>query len=276
MMHPFFTPILRQRLAAILFVGLGCIALAPAAGAKAPAKTGYLPDDAVPSSLAQLPPPPAPGSPSMALDEAIAQRSFALRDTPRWTLAISDADLTFPHAAETYACTLGVSITETATPHLYHLLQRSQRDLGAAPRSAKNHYLRKRPYVINGQPMCTPDYSKMMAKEGSYPSGHTTVGWGWALILAEVAPESTDALMVRARAFGESRNVCNVHWHSDVMQARLLAPSVVSRLHTEAEFRADLEAARTELAAARAKGLKPNRDCAAEAAALAIEPSLAE
>ncbi len=37
----------------------------------------------------------------------------------------------------------------------------------------------------------------------------------------------------------------------------------------DAAFRADLEAAKAELAAVRGKGLKPQRDCAAEAAALA-------
>lgn len=60
---------------------------------------GYLAENAIPNSLFQAPPPPAAGSAAMALDLDIAQRSFALRDTPRWTQAISDADATFPHAA---------------------------------------------------------------------------------------------------------------------------------------------------------------------------------
>ena len=40
-------------------------------------------------------------------------------------------------------------------------------------------------------------------------------------------------------------------------------------MNVPAAFLADLEAAKAELAAVRAKGLKPLRDCAAEAAALA-------
>jgi acid phosphatase (class A) len=40
-------------------------------------------------------------------------------------------------------------------------------------------------------------------------------------------------------------------------------------LHGDATFRAEVEAARAELAAVRAKGLKPTRGCAEEAAALA-------
>ena len=48
-----------------------------------------------------------------------------------------------------------------------------------------------------------------------------------------------------------------------------MGASTVARLHADPTFRADLEAAKTELAAVRAKGLKPQRDCAAEAAAMA-------
>ncbi len=115
-----------------------------------------------------------------------------------------------------------------------------------------------------------------MEKNGSYPSGHTATGWGWALILAEISPREADTILARGCAFGESRNVCNVHWHSDVVQGRLIAAGTVARLHANSAFRADLEAARTELAYIRSKGLKPTRDCNAEAAALAIQPSLAQ
>ncbi len=42
-----------------------------------------------------------------------------------------------------------------------------------------------------------------------------------------------------------------------------------TKLQSDPDFRADVEAAKAEVAAARAKGLKPDRDCAAEAAQLA-------
>lgn len=50
-----------------------------------------------------------------------------------------------------------------------------------------------------------------------------------------------------------------------------MGASTVGRLHADPVFRADVEAAKRELAAARAKGLKPTRDCKAEAAAMAIQ-----
>jgi len=237
---------------------------------------GYLAQDAIPNSLVQVPPPPAAGSATLALDADIAQRSFALRDTPRWTQATSDADLTFPHAAGTFSCALDIAISETDTPRLYTLLRRTLTDLGRSTHATKVHYNRVRPFVLNKQPMCPPEEKERLAHDGSYPSGHNAIGWGWALILAELSPAQTDALLVRGRNYGESRNVCNVHWHSDVMQGRLVGAGMVARLHADPVFRADLVAARSEVDAARARGLKPNRDCLAEAAALTLQPSLAQ
>ena len=237
---------------------------------------GYLSPKAVPSSLVLLPPPPAAGSAAFALDEEISRRSFALRGTPRWSLAVSDADLSFPNVAGTFSCALNAPITEEDTPHLYLLLRRTSTDLGLSTSAAKDHYQRARPFISNKEPICTPDEEARLGKDGCYPSGQAAAGWGWALILSEISPEQTEAILARGLAFGESRKVCNVHWHSDVIQARLMAAASVARLHADPAFRADLEAAKAELADVRNKGLKPTRDCSAESAALAIKPSLAQ
>ncbi|WP_161494561.1 hypothetical protein [Caulobacter sp. B11] len=51
-----------------------------------------------------------------------------------------------------------------------------------------------------------------------------------------------------------------MHYPSDIQAGRLIGAAVVSRLHAEAAFRTDLEAARAELAASRSKG--PAAGCA--------------
>jgi acid phosphatase (class A) len=232
---------------------------------------GYLPSEALPNSLALLPPPPAEGSAAFELDKEISRKSFDLRGTPRWELAIEDANLKFPEAAGTFSCAIGIPITEQDTPHLYMLLRRSGTDAGLSPYTAKNHYQRTRPFVLNKKPPCTPDDEEHLMKDGSYPSGHTAIGWAWALILSEIAPEQTDAILARGRAFGQSRVICNVHWHSDVVEGRFMGAATVARLHADPAFRAELDAAKAELAAVRAKGLKPARDCKAEAEALALD-----
>lgn len=233
---------------------------------------GYLQPEALPNSLALLPPPPAEGSAALALDEEVSRKSLALRGTPRWELAIEDANLMFPRAAGTFSCALGAPITEPDTPNLYMLLRRTLADAGLSTYAAKNHYQRKRAFMVNGQPTCTPDEEEHLRKDGSYPSGHTALGWAWALILSEIAPERADAIFARGRAFGESRVICNVHWHSDVVEGRFMGAAAVARLHADPAFLAELEAAKAELASLRTKGVKPTRDCKAEAEALSQDP----
>ena len=221
--------------------------------------SGYLSKQELPDSLKLLPAPPVSGSAALALDEQIATEALPLRDTPRWQLAILDADLSFPAAAGTFSCALNAPITEQGTPTLYTLLQRAKVDANSAVSAAKKHYQRLRPFQVNKLPLCTPDDAAHLAKNGSYPSGHTTIGWTWALLLSELSPEQADAILARGLAYGDSRNICNAHWHSDVVQGRIMAASTVAKLHAKPEFQADVAAAKQELAAVRAKGLKPVR-----------------
>jgi len=232
---------------------------------------GYLQPEVLPNSLALIPPPPAAGSAALALDEEVSKKSLTLRDTPRWALAIKDAHLMFPEAADTFSCAIGIPITEQDTPHLYMLLRRTLADAGLSTYTAKNHYKRMRPFMVNNEPICTPDEEELLRTDGSYPSGHTAIGWAWALILTEIAPDRADAILARGRAFGESRYICNVHWHSDVVEGRFMGAATVARLHANPTFCAELEAAKVEYAAVLAKGLEPANDCQAEADAQAYQ-----
>lgn len=230
---------------------------------------GYLPMGGAPNSLAINPPPPAAGSAAQARDDAAAKAALALNGTPRWNLATQDAELRFPAAAEVFSCALGVKISEQTTPRLYMLLRRTLADTGLSTYPTKNKYQRARPFTVNNAPICTPQDEAMLRKDGSYPSGHSAIGWGWALVLTQVAPDKADAILARGRAFTQSRVICNVHWTSDTEEGRMMGAATVAKLQSSADFLADLEAARNEVAAARAAGQAPTRDCAAEAAALA-------
>jgi acid phosphatase (class A) len=230
---------------------------------------GYLDKKSLPNSLALLPPPPAKGSTALTLDEEVSRKALRLRGTPRWRMATTDAELRFPQAASTFACALGAPISEKETPHLYMLLRRTLADAGLSTYAAKDHYQRTRPFLVNKQPTCTPADEKHAAKDFSYPSGHSALGWAWALVLAEIAPDRANAILARGLAFGESRVVCNVHWQSDVAAGRLMGTATVAQLHADPGFQKDLQAAKAEYAAERAEGLAVGRDCKVEAGALA-------
>lgn len=233
---------------------------------------GYLTAERLPDSSALIPAPPAPGSTALKLDEEISRASMSLRKTARWDLAIRDADLSFPAAAESFFCALNIRFNSQDAPHLFRLMRRILSDVSRSISIAKNVYKRPRPFMVNGEALCTPDYEQSLRRSGSYPSGHTAAGWAWALVLSEIAPERGDEILRRGRAFGQSRIVCNAHWFSDVNEGRTIAAAVVARLHSEPLFSSDLELARAELAALRELGAAPLRDCRAEAAELALFP----
>ena len=135
---------------------------------------------------------------------------------------------------------------------------------------AKDYYKRKRPFMETGDDICTPE-ERSRFKADSYPSGHSSIGWAWALVLTEAAPARADAILARGLAFGQSRVVCGVHWKSDVEAGRIVGAATVSRLRSDPVFVAQLAEARKEIATARAAGAGSPLDCAAEAKALALD-----
>lgn len=216
---------------------------------------GYLPKGAL-DGTALLGPPPATDSLVGRADRQRFEETRALEGSPRWSLATQDADLS-RGVLHRFSCAVGAQIGD-GTPTLKRLLYKLQfdvRDVGNVP---KDHYARPRPLIGNDKPLCVKREA-WMATNGSYPSGHSMIGWGWALVLSELAPDRAEALMENARDYGESRVICGVHYESDVEAGRLLGSAMVAREHAEPAFKADLAGAKRELDRAR-KGPAP-QDC---------------
>ncbi|MDM0117627.1 phosphatase PAP2 family protein [Variovorax sp. J22R133] len=236
---------------------------------------GYLAPAELPDSLVLLPPPPADGSPALAADTAAFQNLTNLQGTARGAMAVSDANLRFPEAATVFSCALGVQISEQATPNLNMLLRRTLTDTALATYKAKDRYVRTRPFVMFKTGTCTPKEEASLARDGSYPSGHSAIGWGWALVLTELAPDRANALLGRGRAFSQSRGICGVHWQSDIEAGRLVGSATVARLHANPVFNAQMAAAREEITKASAVRTPPATACTAEAATIAGSSSSA-
>ena len=221
------------------------------------APKGYLSSSAMLDSVALLPAPPARGSASQAADEAAYRALSGQKSGPRWEMATNDAELRFPAAASTFSCAAGVEISEKNTPHLNMLLRRMVVDAGMAPYKAKNKYQRVRPFVQYNESTCFPKDDDFLRQDGSYPSGHSSIGWAWALVLTEIAPDRADPLLQRGRAFSQSRAVCGAHWMSDIEAGRMMGAAVVARLHSDLVFSDQLARAKQEVSEARGKGLTP-------------------
>ena len=213
---------------------------------------GYLPKDAV-DGVALLGPPPTTQSLTGQADQAHFEQTRSLAGSPRWTLAARDADLR-AGVVQRFSCAAGARIGAD-TPRLTKLLAKLQYDVRDTGDPPKNHYARPRPLVGNDKPICVKREGWMITN-ASYPSGHSMIGWSWAMVLAEIAPDRAETLMENGRDFGESRAICGVHYESDVEAGRLLASAMVAREHADPAFKADLVAAKLELAKAR-KGPAP-------------------
>jgi acid phosphatase (class A) len=255
------------RMAALATAGV----LVLGAGAAAQgAAGGYLGPDVTPDTVRILPPPPAAGSPRYEADRRIFRETRALQATPRWTLATADADQ--GRFLEDQACALGAVLTPANAPRTLALLTRLRPDLSRAVTRPKDLYKHPRPYLTDPGPTCIAQ-TPSLAASPDYPSGHASFAWTVGLILAELAPDRATPILVRARAFGESRLICGVHTMSAVEAGRTNASALVAALHGSAAFRSDLDAARAEVAAARKAGpAPPVATCAAEAALIAASP----
>ena len=239
-----------MRRTSFLLGGLGALALLTSASA---APQGYLPPGSTPDMIRVLPAPPALKSAEQSQDDRAFRATRSLEGSPRWAMAQQDNKGGPADALQDFACALGVTLDQRSAPALYALLGRIMADARPFIDPGKDHYGRPRPFVRLKGNICIPRTDSLV-RSGSYPSGHSTASWTWGLIFADLAPDRATEILSRARAYSESRVVCGVHYPSDIASGRLNGSALFAALESSPDFRADLEKARAEVAAARAAG----------------------
>lgn len=212
-----------------------------------PAARPYLSEEEAPDTVKILSPPPASHSPLENADRAAFNTTRALKGSARWDLAANDVAEGASAILDTYACVLGTRIDAARVPAVVNLFERARLDIARGTKAPKLHYRRLRPFVGNDAPICV-QRTQQLADSFSYPSGHATQGWAYALMMASLIPAKSGAILARGRVYGESRIVCGVHWLTDVAAGRTNGSAIVAALMGNAEFRADMDKARIELA----------------------------
>jgi len=198
------------------------------------------PDVQVDATVFLPPPPEANGALELA-ERAIVRGPWS---DARRAQALEDNAID-PFAA--FDSVLGPEFNGANLPATTAVLARAGRAAGFAGDPAKFVYRRQRPFLNDSAiAPCIPNDERLRASF-SYPSGHGALGFGWALVLAELIPSRADAIIERGRDFGWSRVVCGVHYPSDIDAARIVAAAAIARLHADADFRRELDAARAEL-----------------------------
>ena len=201
----------------------------------------------MPNAVHFLPPPPDTASAAFQYDRAQYRWGKEQRKDPvRLAIAVGDAIWSVDNICKIYSGVLGIDISQENTPAIYRMLTLGLLTTDQAGKLPKNHYMRTRPYVFFNEPTIYPSDEKWLRTNGSYPSGHTILGWSAALLLTEVAPDKADTILARGYMYGQSRVIAGYHWQSDVDAARLVASAAVARLHADKRFIKLMKKARKE------------------------------
>jgi acid phosphatase (class A) len=234
---------------AFLSAGVSSVATAqtaPATMAK-PAKTLkiLIDGEVVPSQL--LAPPPVRGSATEAteldnLRRLIAGVSASRMEQARWDDVHEDPAI--------FDAVMGPGVSLKALPATWELLVLVHNDAGIITNVAKKQFNRMRPWGVDPNlPNCDAGRGKQPV--GSYPSGHSTLGFSVGPALAMLVPEKAEAIMARAKDYALSREYCGVHFASDTAASQVVGAVVATRIMTSAKAQKQIAAARAELRAAK-------------------------
>ncbi len=207
-------------------------------------------------------PAPVKGDPRYESDRKIFRQTRKLVGSERYELATNDVKGSPADLMRDFSCAVGVELTPENSPKLAAVARRAVADTAVQIGRAKDLYRRERPYVIDrGKTVCQPPEELLDRRTGKasfdYPSGHSTVGWTWATVIAGAAPDRAQQVLERGRAFAESRMVCGMHNATAVQAGILTAAATMAVVQNKPEYQADLAAAREELTALRRTGTAP-------------------
>lgn len=197
-----------------------------------------------------LPAPPAENSKRFEIDKDVYRENMKkYRGTRVWEEAKNAAKIDGESVAEFFSSAMGIKMSRSTTPKLVYLIENSLGDFLEPGNNAKRYYKRKRPFVYFDDRTCsTPDEDLKHERDGSYPSGYSTYGWGVALILTEINPKRSNQILETGLRMGQNRVICGFHWQSDVDWGRTLASYIVAELHTLDNFNKALAEAKEEFA----------------------------
>lgn len=174
-------------------------------------------------------------------------QGMALRDTELGYLANEDASIDNSYLINMFNnCATTINISESNTPHIATLIQLLKLSLSTYTTNLKNISPRWRPFRQFNETIQYGGEAWQHYSESSYPSRHALLGWGIALVLAEVMPDCRYALIKRGYDYGEGRIITGLCYASDVRDARIIAAAATNRLHKVPLFASLINEAKAE------------------------------
>jgi len=191
-----------------------------------------------PDGIALLPPPPGPGSSEESADLATVRSVFHGRTPAEEKRAVTDSGLSF----SLFTPAIGPAFDLARLPKTDALLRQVKKEIGDIIDTPKKHWKRRRPYQLDpGLSLGQPEES------ASYPSGHSTRGTVYSLVLAEIFPDHKEDILAIGRDIGWDRVVIGKHFPTDIYAGRVLGTAIVRELLKSPGFQRDLAEAQAEV-----------------------------
>lgn len=180
--------------------------------------------------LKLIPPPPVAGDAAdrADLDYTLAIQADASPDQIRHAVIVALYFDVF-----SYSEVLGPKFTAITYPQTAAFFKRLEITANGIKNTLKDHFARPRP--VDGH---KGEVKELVPYESgySYPSGHATRAWLYALVLGELDPADRLAFLRQAALVGYFRVLGGMHYQSDVIASRTLAESLFTQLQANPDF----------------------------------------
>lgn len=227
----------------VLFVLITAILVTACAEAYQP-KDGILRMKELPNAIEFLPAPPVSG-PDYDKDVKSYEEGKKLREDPKVRdhclhLDTLDMNTLFNEA-------LGFELLSFDDHEIMILLSGAVKDAHRVTKPVKEYYKRLKPFQVFNEPSLKRNLkSAMSSSTYAYPSGHAVRVWMYAFVLADVAPEYTDAFNKCAQDFSDCRVIMGRHWQSDIDAGKMLSEKVYEKIKQSPVYQRQLKLAREE------------------------------
>ena len=196
--------------------------------------------DGQPDGIALLAPPPLSGSSEQAAD--LAEVISVVKTCPPGDAALARAEKKFTIFA--FAPAIGSFFQPGKFPRTEAFFERVQKEASQVTDAAKDHWQRPRPYIVEPSLSAAGEPEKSF----SYPSGHSTRGTVFALLLAELFPDKRDDVLAIGRNLGWHRVEIARHYPTDIYAGRTLAQAMVREMKSSSAFQRDFAEVKNEIA----------------------------
>jgi acid phosphatase (class A) len=183
--------------------------------------------------LSVIPAPPETGS---AAEKADLDGVLALQNHPSQE-TLAHAEHTVGFTVFSFSELLGPGFKTEAYPKTTVFFARLETTANEPKNFLKDMYHRIRPY------RAFPDQVKELVSQEdgySYPSGHSTRAWLFALVLGSLDPEHRNDYLSLAMQVCQDRVIGGMHYPVDVLEARVLAEEIFRTLIANKTFMSDL------------------------------------